>query len=264
MRVIVGPAVAVALLAVAWVALAWTLQRRILFPAPSAPPISPAEDRGDVRIARLGPDRVEAWFLPPRGGGPPAPAVLFTHGNGERIDDWLVPFSALPDSGVGALLLEYPGYGRSGGRPSESSIREAVVAAWDYLEAQPEVDPGRIVAWGRSLGGAAAARLSRERDPAALVLESTFTGVRPLARRFGLLGPLVRDPLESLAAVAAYRGPVLVIHGEEDTLVPAEHGRALAAAAASGELLLLPCGHNDCPFAWPRVRTFLTQRGLLP
>jgi len=256
--------VAVGTLAVAWIAFAWTLQRRVLFPAPSAAPVSPAEGRDDVRIAHLGPDRVEAWFLPARGGRGPAPAVLFTHGNGERIDDWLASFAALPEAGVGALLLEYPGYGRSPGRPSEASIRAATVAAWDWLAVQPEVDPDRIVAWGRSLGGAAAVGLSRERALAALVLESTFTGVRPIARRFGLVGPLVRDPLESLEAVAAYRGPVLVLHGENDGLVPVEHGRALAAAAPSGRLVVLPCGHNDCPFAWPRVRRFLTERGLLP
>ncbi len=249
---------------VVWIALAWTLQRRVLFPAPSAATLSPAESRSDVRVARVGPDRVEAWFPPPRADRTPAPAILFTHGNGERIDDWLAPFSALSRAGVGVLLVEYPGYGRSGGRPSERSIRAASVAAWDWLAAQPDVDPSRIVAWGRSLGGAAAAGLSRERAVAALVLESTFTGVRPLARRFGLVGPLVRDPLESLEPVAAFEGPVLVIHGADDALVPVEHGRALASAATSGALVVLPCGHNDCPFAWPRVREFLTERGLLP
>lgn len=259
-----GLLAAAAVLAVAWIGLAWGLQRRVLFPAPPAPLVPPTAGRPEVRTARLGPDGVEAWFVPPRGVVGPAPAILFTHGNGELIDYWLEPLSVLSEEGVGLLLVEYPGYGRSGGRPSEASIRAAAVAAYDHLAAQPEVDPERIVAWGRSLGGAAAGVLARERGPAALVLESAFTGVRPLARRFGLAGPLVRDPLESLSAVEAFDGPVLVLHGERDEIVPVEHGRALADAAGSSELVLLPCGHNDCPDAWPLVRAFLTKRSLLP
>lgn len=255
---------AVVLVAFAWVALGWAVQRRVLFPAPPAAPVSPAQAREEIRTARVGPDGVEAWFLPPRGTDGPAPAVIFTHGNGELIDHWLGPLSSLPAEGVGLLLVEYPGYGRSGGRASEASIRAALTAAFDHLVAQPEVDGARVVAWGRSLGGAVAAGLSVRRPLAALVLESTFTGVRPFARRFGLFGPLVRDPMESLPAVASFEGPVLVIHGERDAIVPVAHGRALAAASPSARLVLLPCGHNDCPFAWPRVRAFLTERGLIP
>jgi uncharacterized protein len=263
-RVLSGLLAAAAVLAIAWTGIVYLLQRRVLFPAPPAPTVSPAAGRAGVRATWLGPDGVEAWYLPPRGVPHPAPAVLFMHGNGELIDYWLDPLAALPRDGVGVLLVEYPGYGRSGGRPSEASIRVAMVAAFDHLAGQPEVDPDRIVAWGRSLGAAAACSLARERGLAALVLESAFTGVRPFARRFGLFGPLVRDPFECLPVVAAFDGPVLVIHGERDGIVPVEHGRALADAAKSSDLVLLPCGHNDCPDGWPVVRAFLTGRGLRP
>ncbi len=259
-----GLLVAAAALALGWTGLVFGLQRRALFPAPGAPTPSPAAGRTDVRAVRLGPDGVEAWFLPPRGRAGPAPALLFTHGNGELIDIWLDPFRAVAAEGIGVLLLEYPGYGRSGGRATQESVVRVAIAGYDFLVEQPEVDPARVVAWGRSLGGAAACALSGARPLAALVLESAFTGVRPLARRFGLFGPLVLDPFENLPAVRAFGGPVLVLHGERDPVVPVAHGRALAAAAPDGELALLPCGHNDCPFAWPRVRAFLTDRKLAP
>ena len=247
-----------------WVAATWVLQRAALFPRPPAASVSPAANRADVEIISLGPDEVEAWYLPARNVEAPAPALVFTHGNGELIDYWLDPFSGVPDWGVGVLLVEYPGYGRSGGRPSERTIGRVMAEAYDQLAARPEVDAGRIIAWGRSLGGAAACSLADQRDVAALILESTFTGVRPLARRFGLIGPLVRDPFENLPILEEFTRAVLVLHGEHDPIVPVAHGRALAQAAAAAELHVLPCGHNDCPHQWPLIRSWLERQALLP
>jgi fermentation-respiration switch protein FrsA (DUF1100 family) len=254
-----------------WVAAVWSLQRSVLFPRPPAPSVSPAAGRGDVEIVRLGSDDVEAWYLPPTGpgtggggGSRTGPALIFTHGNGELIDYWLDPFERVRAWGVGVLLVEYPGYGRSGGRPSEASIVRTMTDAWDHLAGRPEVDPGRIIAWGRSLGGGAACGLVGRRSIAALVLESSFTSVGSLGRRYGLFGPLVRDPFDNLEAVTSYDGPVLVLHGERDGIIPPQHGRELADAARDSELRLFPCGHNDCPTPWAEVREFLDRRGLLP
>lgn len=269
-----GPA-AVGLLAAAaliWVAAAWSLQRSVLFPSPPAPSVSPAAGRSGVEIVKLGRDGVEAWYLPPptpdtgSGGGAPRtrPALIFTHGNGELIDYWLEPFERVREWGIGVLLVEYPGYGRSGGKPSESSIVRTMTDAWDHLAARPEIDTARIIVWGRSLGGGAACGLSTGRSVAALILESSFTSVGALSRRYGLFGPLVRDPFDNLEAVTSFGGPVLVLHGERDAIIPPEHGRALAAAARDSELHLFPCGHNDCPTPWRTVREFLGRRGVLP
>jgi fermentation-respiration switch protein FrsA (DUF1100 family) len=74
----------------------------------------------------------------------------------------------------------------------------------------------------------------------------------------------VRDRFDTLDAVGAFQGPVLVLHGERDDLVPADHGRALAAAASNATLRLLPCGHDDCPRAWPEIGRFLAQHGVRP
>jgi len=250
----------------AYFGLAYALQRAVLFPRPPRPVRSPADGRPDVEVTWLGADGgVEAWYLAPAGAGPdrPAPAIVFAHGNGELIDYWLDEFEIVRSWGVGVLLVEYPGYGRSGGLPSEATITQAMLDAFDYLARRRDVDPGRIVAYGRSVGGGAAAALVRRRPVAALVLESSFTSVRRMARRHGLFGPLVRDPFDNLGAVGEFEGPVLVIHGRDDRLIPADHGRALAERARAGELVLLDCGHNDCPRPWSELRAFLERHDLL-
>ncbi len=251
---------------VGYLGLAFALQRSVLFPRPPRPETSPADGRPDVDVVWLGSDRqVEAWYLAPAwvSATRPAPVIVFTHGNGELIDYWLDEFEVVREWGLGVLLVEYPGYGRSSGSPSEASITKAMMEAYDYLTSRSDVDPERIVAYGRSVGGGAAGALIRQRPVAALVLESCFTSVRRMARRHGLFGPFVRDPFDTIGAVGGFDGPVLVIHGRDDRMIPPAHGRALAQPAGDGELVLLECGHNDCPRPWKEVRVFLERQGIL-
>jgi hypothetical protein len=128
------------------------------------------------------------------------------------------------------------------------------------------VDPSSIVGYGQSLGGGAVCALARRRPLKALILQSTFTSVRPFARRYGLPSFLVRDPFDNLAAVAVFPGPVLVIHGLADELIPVENGRSLARAAAKATLREYACGHwcwdpDRLPF-WSDVSDFLVAAGV--
>lgn len=261
--------------------LAWTValylgQRNMIFVGRTLPaPPDPAPGPGvEIWWLPTSGGEVEAWYHPPARGGrdgaegvsPPAtgdpgsdpasvrsrpvPALVFAHGNGERIDDWTGAFRPLADRGVAVLLVEYPGYGRSEGVPTEASVTETMIAAYDRLAARPEVDPARIVGLGRSLGGGAVAVLSRHRPLRALVLQSTFTSVRTFAARYLVPSFLVRDPFDALQAVGAFEGPVLVAHGLRDQVIPYAHGERLAAAAVQGRLVTWPCGHNDCPLDW--------------
>jgi len=256
--------VAAGLLAGYWILL-FLAQRALLFPAPAVAgaPARPADAEQVWLAGAAGP--TEAWFLPattPSAG--PRPLLVFTHGNGELIDFWPEAFDEPRRWGAAVLLVEYPGYGRSPGEASEASITASVLAAYDWARARPEVDAGRIVAYGRSVGGGPACQLAARRPVAALVLESAFTSVRAFARGFGAPAFLVRDPFDNLAVVREYRGPLLLLHGSRDDIIPPGHSRALAAAARQAELHLLPCGHNDCPREWPLVRAFLERHGLLP
>jgi pimeloyl-ACP methyl ester carboxylesterase len=245
--------------AAAYLTLAWFVQRAVTFPAPPARPRVPL---GDAEIVRLEQPAgvVEALYLSPMTGADgPASLLIFFHGNAELADFWVEPFQQVRHWGWGVLLVEYPGYGRSAGRPSEATIRAVALAAHDWALGDPRVDGAQIVAYGRSLGGGPAAWLASERQLAGLVLESSFTSVRALARRFLVPGPLVRDPFDNLAALARFRGPLLVLHGRHDTLIPVAHGRALAAAVPGAALYELNCGHNDCPRPWREIRAFLDR-----
>jgi fermentation-respiration switch protein FrsA (DUF1100 family) len=253
-----------AVLAAYW-SLLFLTQRSLLFPVPvvAGAPARPV-DAEQVWLATAA-GRVEAWFLPP--STPivaPSPLILFTHGNGELIDFWPAAFDEPRRWGVAVLLVEYPGYGRSPGHPSEATITQAVLAAYDWARARPGIHPGRIVAYGRSVGGGAACQLAARRPIAALILEATFTSIRAFARGFGAPGFLVRDPFDNLAVVREYRGPLLLLHGSHDDIIVPRHSQVLATEARQAELHLLPCGHNDCPREWPLIHTFLERRGLLP
>ena len=261
---LLGAGVLMGLLVVYWAAL-FVWQRALLFPAPSlaGAPARPSDAKA-VWLEIAG-GSVEAWYLPPLAGvRAPAPLLLFTHGNGELIDYWPSAFEEPRRRGLAVLLVEYPGYGRSGGAPSQPAVTAAVLAAFDWASQQSSVDATRIIAYGRSVGGGAAAVLAGERPVAAMILESTFTSVSVFARRVGAPGLLVRDRFDNLAAVRRFAGPLLILHGEHDEIIPVAQGRALHAAQPSSELYLMPCGHNDCAPPWAAIEHFLTKHQLLP
>lgn len=255
---------ALAGLLIAYWTLLFLVQRSMLFPAPlvAGAPARPPDAQQIWLPGHAGP--TEAWLLPPlRGGRARASLIIFAHGNGELIDYWPPVFDEARRAGVALLLVEYPGYGRSPGTPTQSSITQAVLAGFDWAATQPTIDPSRIIVEGRSLGGGAACQLALRRPVAALVLESTFTSVRAFARQFGTPGFLVRDPFDNLAAISHYHGPVLILHGGQDDVIPPEHGQRLAAAVPGADFQLMPCGHNDCPPSWPMVGPFLLRHGLV-
>jgi fermentation-respiration switch protein FrsA (DUF1100 family) len=251
------------LLVAAYFALLFIVQRSMLFPMPSEVPSRPPQGAEEVRVKF---DGGEAYglYLPPRQPPPgAAPLLMFMHGNGEIVDYWPDEFTAPRAWGSGVLLVEYPGYGRAPGLPSEQSITETMLALYDWAAHRPGIDPKRIVAYGRSLGGGAAVRLAVNRPVAGLILESTFTSVADFAA--GYLAPafLVRDRFDSRTTLAAYRGPLLVIHGVQDALVPVAHGRELATLVPGAKFHELNCGHNDCPRDWKTIGAFLASLGVV-
>jgi uncharacterized protein len=250
------------------------IQRQITYAGVQlrAPGPVPDSVSGFERIWLGAPDvKAEAWYLPAILDSTTArsPALIFTHGNAELIDDWALPLEPLRQMGLSLLLVEYPGYGRSEGVPNETTIVRTVVDAYDWLTARDDIDGNRIVAMGRSLGGGPAAALTDLRPVAALVLESTFTSVAALAWQvYHLPGFLARDRYDNRSAVAAYDGPVLLFHGTEDDVIPYSHGQRLSSVARQGRLVSYRCGHNDCPpnwdDYWAEMRVFLRDADVLP
>jgi fermentation-respiration switch protein FrsA (DUF1100 family) len=205
--------------------------------------------------------RVEAWFLPAN-RKTPGPLVIHAHGNGELIDIQTNSVAALRAAGIAVLLVEYPGYGRSGGDPSEASVTDTMVAAYDWAKNDPRVDAARIIGYGRSLGGGAAAQLAARRKLAALVLESTFISIAQMVRDAGVPNWLVVNRFDTGAVLGKYEGPVLILHGTRDGTFPMAQAHALRAASRHADLHLEVCGHNDCPQQWELVLSFLARNGV--
>jgi pimeloyl-ACP methyl ester carboxylesterase len=247
--------------------------RHVIFPrhyagVPSGSENPPAGFERDWLEMPFG--KVETWFLPPHSVGQnrPVPAVIFAHGNAELIDFSAYEMQPFSELGLAVLLVEYPGYGRSQGKPSQKTITETLCAAYDRLAARKDIDATKIVFYGRSVGGGAVCALAAERPSAALILVSTFTSIRSMAAKYLVPGFLVRDPFDNLATVKRYPSPILIIHGRHDEIIPFRHGERLQQAAPQSELIAYACGHNDCP---PDVHQFqqdltgfLQRVGIIP
>ncbi|HEY6125018.1 MAG TPA: alpha/beta hydrolase [Steroidobacteraceae bacterium] len=264
-RVFLIAAALLILLACIAIYLVTALQKFLTFPGahPSVQRLAALDEaRGESMWLDVDGDRVEAWFLP-AAGAPPHSLLIHAHGNGELIDIQTKSVEPLRAAGVSVLLVEYPGYGRSGGSPSEESVTATFVAAYDRMKGDPRVDAGHIMGYGRSLGGGAVAQLAAHRPLAALVLESTFTSIARMVRDAGVPEWLVINDFDTSAVLAKYSGPVLVLHGTRDQTFPVEHGHALRAASPHSELHIEVCGHNDCPSQWELVLSFLARNGVL-
>lgn len=188
---------------------------------------------------------LSAWWVP-------APAqrgvVLFLHGNAGNIShriDYLAMFRAL---GYSTLIVDYRGYGTSGGEPSEEGTYTDAEACWTWLRARGAA-PRDIVVFGESLGGGVATWIAERHAPRALVLASTFTSIPDLGESMYPYLPvrlLARIRYESLARLPRIAAPVLVMHSREDEIVPFAHAERLhAAARAPKRLLVLAGGHNE-------------------
>ena len=175
--------------------------------------------------------------------------LLLCHGNAGNVGDRVLHATLLTAAGFDVLLFDYRGYGLSTGRPREEGTYRDARAALTCLLEQPGVDPARAFYLGESLGGAVALDLALERPPAGLVLLSAFTGVRALgALHYPFLpAALIPDAYPTLRRVRELRAPLLVLHGDGDTIVPLSHGKALFDAASEPRHIhVFPgVGHND-------------------
>jgi fermentation-respiration switch protein FrsA (DUF1100 family) len=278
MRIGITLLVVVAVLA-APLGLLWLFQRRLLYfpargPVPPAASILPGAE--DVTFETADGLRLAGWFVPAPPGDPAAagrarPAVLVCNGNaGDRATRARLA-AGLARMGLAVLLFDYRGYGGNPGHPTEEGLAADARAALGYLAGRPEVDPGRVLYFGESLGAAVALRLATERPPAALVLRSPFASLAEVGRRYYPLLPvslLLRDRYDAAALAGRLDTPLLVVAGGSDQIVPASHSRRLFDAAPQPKRLVVLDGvdHNDDELlAGPRLlaelRAFLDGVG---
>ena len=257
LRIIVGLGLAYALL----VLLAWLFQDRLAFPAPRASVPDPkrvgVENAERVELVSGDGTKLVGWYLAPKTLGVPQPpptsrtfpGLLWFYGNGETVAAiWPIVREFQPP-GTAVLVVDYPGYGGSGGRATEPALYAAAEAGYATLATRPGVDPQRIYVYGRSLGSAVAIYTAARRSVAGLILESPFTSAAAMAKHHYGLFPrfLLHLSLDNLTTVKRVDCPILLFHGDADRLVPTAMGMAVAIAAPGPvEVVLLHgSGHND-------------------
>jgi uncharacterized protein len=193
---------------------------------------------------------LNGWWL--QSDDAAAPALLYLHGNDLNIAGNIEHVVPLRRMGFSVLLVDYRGYGKSGGGfPSESQVYEDAEIAWNFLIRDLHADPGRTFIYGHSLGGAVAIELGRRHPEAAgLILESTFTSIPDMANLSYWMFPadwLLNQRFDARAKIPHLRLPVLLIHGTADTEVPYTMSERLFSEARHPKwLTLIPGGgHED-------------------
>lgn len=214
--------------------------------------------------------RVEAWFALGRGctTAKPGPAAMMAHGNYELIDDGDYHGDRFRELGVSVLLVEFRGYGRSGGKPTQAGITRDFLAMHDWLTKRPAVDGQRVVLYGRSLGAAAVVQVAAVHPPRAMILESPFRSLDAMAARLLVPSFLLRDHWRTEDVLRTVQPALLLIHGRQDGTIPVEHSRRLHELVAGSALLEYNGGHTDlaggnAALYWGAVRVHLKKTGVI-
>ena len=194
--------------------------------------------------------RLHSWWCTPPEPTANGPVFLLFHGNAGNLSHRAVfALELAARTGAEVVLAGYRGYGRSDGKPSEDGLYADARAAWGLITTEREIDPGRIVVFGKSLGGAVAVNLATETGPAGLIVESSFTSIPDMAARHYPFVPksLIRTRMDSLAKIGNVGCPLLVIHSRADQVVPFDLGRTLYEAAREPKTFyeVERAGHNE-------------------
>ena len=190
--------------------------------------------------------RLSGWFIPQENA---RGVLLFCHGNAGNIGHRLESIQVFHQLGLEIFIFDYRGYGQSEGKPIERGTYEDVEAAWHYLVEERQVDPKKIVVFGRSLGGAVASWLASRHTPGALILESTFTSLPDIAATLYPYLPgrlMLRFKYNTAEYLAEVNCPTLIIHSRDDEIMPFIHGQRLFEIAPEPKKFLELVGtHNE-------------------
>ncbi len=221
---------------------------------------SPWEDRNWAQLSGLPLEdvwlqvdetaRVFGWFVD---AGPGHPVVLWCHGNAGNVSHRLANLSELYRRRLSVLLFDYRGYGQSTGTPSEAGLYRDALAVYDYLVRERRIPTHRIILFGRSLGGAVAGEVALQRSSAGVILESAFPSIQSMADHHYLGLPahwFVNVTFNLIDKVSQLKVPLLVVHGDRDTIVPMTLGRKVYDSAPEPKRWYLVKGadHNDLPY----------------
>ncbi|WP_019506914.1 alpha/beta hydrolase [Pleurocapsa sp. PCC 7319] len=197
-------------------------------------------------------EKVHGWWIP--ASEKTAPVLLYFHGNASNNGDVTDIAAMFHQIGLSVLLIDYRGYGKSSPTfPSEKSVYQDALAAWNYLTTVRQIEPAKIFVYGHSLGGAIAIELAiKHPEMAGLVVEGTFTSIKEVASqdkifRIFPLGWILTQHFDSISKIQSLQVPVLIMHGTADEVIPVTMADELFAMAPEPkELLIIPQAmHNN-------------------
>ncbi|MGH6847340.1 MAG: alpha/beta hydrolase [Methylocella sp.] len=217
----------------------------------------------DLRLTTDDGETLVAWYVPAKDGHP---LILYFHGNGGGLIDRVQRFLAFTASGYGLLAISYRGYGGSTGSPTQKGLMED--GETGYREARARgYDGGRIVLMGESLGTGVAIALAATHEAAALVLDSPFSSAVDVAAAHYPMFPvrwLMFDRFRSDLAIGNVHIPILVLHGDEDDVVPIRLARRLFDLANEPKTFMLVSGGKHLVLGlaevFPRVRAWIDEK----
>ena len=182
----------------------------------------------EIALATADGETIIAWHVPPRND---KPVVIYFHGNGGALRLRADRFARLVADGVGLLGVSYRGYGGSTGSPSEAGLIEDARAAYAYAN---ERYPRRIAVWGESLGSGVAIALAAEKPVTHVILDSPYSAVVDVAADLYWFLPvrlLLKDQFRSDLRITKVTAPILILHGEADTIIPILYAERLHTLA---------------------------------
>ena len=221
---------------------------------------SPWEDRNWAQLSGLPLEEVWlpvdevvtifGWFVE---AAPTSPVLLWCHGNAGNVSHRVENMRQLYQRGFSLFIFDYRGYGRSTGVPSEVGLYQDALAAYDYLIHQRRIASERLILFGRSLGAAVAGEVAMKRPAPGLIVEGAFPSIQAMSDEhfWGVPARWLMDVEFNLAGkVHALHVPLLVIHGERDSIVPMALGKQVFDAAHEPKRWYVVSGaeHNDVPF----------------
>jgi fermentation-respiration switch protein FrsA (DUF1100 family) len=211
--------------------------------------------------------KLNGWLIK----GTSGTTVLFFHGNGANISSRMGKLRMFHELGLTTLIVDYRGYGKSEGIPSELGLYRDAQAAYDYLLNRPEINKEKIVIYGESLGGAVAINLASKVKAAALVVDSSFTSAIAMGKLLYPMIPafLVGFKFDSIVNITTISVPKLFLHSQTDDVVPWRLGQQLYKAAGEPkEFFEIRGTHNDAftlekELFYEGLRNFLKKYGLV-
>lgn len=178
--------------------------------------------------------------------------LLFCHGNAGNISLRIEAICMFSLIGLDVFIFDYRGYGRNQGIPTEEGLYADAHAAYTYLTGERKLEEGSIVVYGKSLGANVAVELCSKVTPAALISESAFASAKEMGKKLFPFLPikwLIRIKYDALSKIKDIRIPKLIIHSEDDEIIPFKQGKKLFEAAPEPkEFYPMRGGHNEAMF----------------